>query len=170
MAKRLYLRTDSSFPGESVDSSHYHWIELVSFSWGETRSGARPGTDIPSSSAPRFGSLKLLKFVDSSSPQLMTSCAKEKTFNEWRIHVQETTPSPHCIYGVRLLNATVSALDARCEDPYLSEEISVIFDKIELEYVTMVGGNEQGRMVRGYDLVADKTYTPDPFLYFHPHG
>ena len=172
MAKRLYLRTDPSFKGESVEANHRDWIELVSFGWGETRSGARPGTDIAKSAVPKFASLKIVKRVDRSSPQLMTSCAKEKVFNEWRIHVAETQSAqgPHCFYGVRLLAAVVSAFEASCEDPNLIEAISVIFDKIEFEYVYMLNGLPQGSIVRGYDLVGDSTYEPKPFLSFHPQA
>lgn len=167
MALNLYLYTSKPhLVGESQNGLHREWIELESFNWGETRSGARPGTSISGSSKPQFASLKIVKFVDTSSPQLMAACAKETQFSYWRIDVQRQSGDlVRCIYGLRLWDCMLSAVRTEVDNTYLAEELSLIFKRFEIDYVKLgPTGVIQGHVTRGYDLANDRTYEFEPFL------
>jgi type VI secretion system secreted protein Hcp len=169
MAVQMFLHTETpTISGESIEASHQKWISVVSFEWGESRSGARPGTSIDDDAKPKFSSLKIVKFVDSASPQFMAACAKETKFGEWEFHVQSRGERPACFYGLRLRECMISSTNTHFEDPYLVEEIGVIFMRIEMEYAQIgADGAVVKRILRGYDVQLDKTYEPGPFLGGH---
>jgi type VI secretion system secreted protein Hcp len=147
--------------GEAIDPTHRDWIDIISFNWGETRSGARPGTLIPGSAKPQFQSVKLYKRVDVASPQLMIKCARDAEFSEAVIDVQTQAASPTVVYRLRLVTATLASLKATFDGDMLGEELSFIFQKMELAYVRLkADGSPMGTVKSAYDLARDTTYVP----------
>lgn len=140
------------------------WIELVSFSWGESRTGARPGVNISDTSKPSFQSLKAYKLADRASPMLMKTCARETHIPEIVLRVDAAGgPTPLLAYALRLQGCQLSAFRTSFQDNVV-EELNITFDVIAVESVERGADGLVTKVVCiEYNLIGDtsKTVTPE---------
>ena len=62
--------------GESTDSKHKDWIEVLSYGWGVTQPTSAASTAGSATSArASFGDLSITKLLDKSTPKLFLACA-----------------------------------------------------------------------------------------------
>lgn len=139
-----YIKFDG-IDGESKDANHDKWIDVLSWSWGETQSGqsSRGG----SARAPRDGSmgdLVVVKEMDKASPKLQEACANGKFFDEVEIHFATTNNrnsrrTEYMTYKLENVMITSCSTGGSGGEDKLTENISLNFQKIEWTY------DKQGR-------------------------
>jgi type VI secretion system secreted protein Hcp len=131
----LFLRLTSA-TGESVDPAHAQDIELLSWQWGAANSST---THVGGAAAgkPTFQNLSLSKFVDRSTPVLMSAVAKGTHIERAILYVRATGPRPVEFYKVVCENLLVTSVQLgghRSEDR-LTEQVILNVQKIGVEYV-----------------------------------
>jgi type VI secretion system secreted protein Hcp len=72
-------------PGESTDSSHGGWIELLGMSWEVEKKGALTG--VREASRAKFSDVTVLKPVDLASPLLWQRAAKNTLIGKIKIEL-----------------------------------------------------------------------------------
>ena len=89
MAIDVYLQIDG-IKGESQDSTHQGWIEIVQAQWGVTQpvlSSSGSGTGGRTTGRSEYRTLSLAKLADLASPLLMQHCTNGKTIPKAKLEM-----------------------------------------------------------------------------------
>ena len=93
MAVDMFLELDG-VKGESVDKAHKDKIDIMSWQWGIANSGTFHHGSGGGAGKASFQDITITKFVDASSPDLMTFCANGKHFAKGKIIVRKAGEKP----------------------------------------------------------------------------
>ena len=109
--------------GESTDDRHRNEIEVLSWSWGTSRTGAQ----VRPASGP--GTLTITKAVDKSSPQLLQASTSGRKFDQMTITLP---PRPgERARTVTLKGVVIASVQRSDSGDVPTESISFNFTKIE---------------------------------------
>ena len=144
----------SGIQGESKDQAHRNWIDVYSWSFGET---------IPSviGGAVQRVTIQDLKFsmrTNIASPNLSLACARGKRFSEARLEVCKTTTVglKTSFLSIKLIDVLVSSIEAlgNSGSTDLLEKVSLNFARIEIAYTPFdpVSGAAGAIVNGGWDL------------------
>jgi type VI secretion system secreted protein Hcp len=136
--------------GESTDSEHKDWIDVLSYSLG---AGITDGKR-------KVGSLKIEHNLDSSTPLLYKSLLTGEKMNEARLQLCKTGGSKmECFMEYKLENAIVSKIltERTNTKDIQKEEISLEFDKITFTYTKELGGKLKDTVSYCWDAKQNKT-------------
>jgi type VI secretion system secreted protein Hcp len=90
MAIDFFLQIDG-IPGDSRDSQHKDWIDVLSWSWGESQSATtHPGTGSGTGKV-AFSDLSFTQRTSKASPALFLSCASGKHIKQAKLSVRRAT-------------------------------------------------------------------------------
>ena len=143
-----FLKLDG-IPGESRDSKHKDEIELVSFSWGLTQSGATGG----GGSRAQFKNLESLMRVSKASPQLFLACASGTHIKEATLSVRRAAKATLEYLKIKFTDVLVTSYAQAGDEEVPHETVAFDFARIELEYTPQqAGGAAAGAIKAGWDL------------------
>src|SRR4051812_13011909 len=77
-----YFLQITGVEGESLDSKHKSWIDVLSWSWGETNAGAPGSGSGAGAGKVDFGDLAFTMRVSKASPKLFLACATGQHFKQ----------------------------------------------------------------------------------------
>ena len=88
MAVDMFLKIEG-IDGESNNKDHVGWIEVLSWSWGESLPAARivVGAGAPPAGKVSMSSFTFMKRLDKATPQLLQACMMGKVFPKVEFHV-----------------------------------------------------------------------------------
>jgi len=136
--------------GESTDSGHKDWIEVLSYSLG---AGLTDGKR-------KVASLKIEHNLDSSTPLLYKALLTGEKMSEARLQLCRTGGSnTECYMEYKLENAVVSKIlteRVNTKDTQ-KEEISLEFDKITFTYTKGIGGKLKETVSYCWDAKQNKS-------------
>ena len=161
MAIDAYLQIDG-IKGESQDSAHQGWIELVSAQWGVEQPRSATASTAGGHTAERcqHRALSLSKLADLASPLLMQHCSMGKTIPKAKLEFMraDADGKPVKYYQVELENVMVANMAQMIsQGSILHDNIGLRFSKVKWSYTQQkisgcAGGNTSG----GWDLAANK--------------
>jgi type VI secretion system Hcp family effector len=126
------------FPWPPEPGRGEEWIELESFQWG-----VRASSTQPPSGPPRASEVVITKVVDATSLRLHQAMAEGQHFPEVTIDLCNQDCDKKTKYmEVTLKNAYISNYTIQMGDDLPLEEISFVYDKIELTYHAQDKKNE----------------------------
>jgi type VI secretion system secreted protein Hcp len=144
--------------GESFDAKHKDEIEVLSFSWGVTNTGApAPGGGGGAGKA-TFQDLSIIHNVDKASPRLMQACATGTHLKDATITHRKSGKGQQEYLIVKLNDVIITgATDGDASGQLGSETVSLAFAKVDLEYKPQKpdGSLDTGIHFK-YDLKANK--------------
>ena len=157
-----FLKIDG-VDGETSDAKHKGEIEILSFHWGVSQAitGTVSSTGTFSGQRADMTALSVVKQLDKSSPKLAQGCAAGDHFKTATLTLSRAggDKQPYMKYQLSdVLIENVSTGGAgQGEGGVPSEEVSLRYAKIELEY-TVVGtdGKAAGNVSGGWDLKENK--------------
>ncbi len=125
--------------GESADSDHKDWIEVLSFSQSVSKPVTWSGTGRYSGGT-TFKEITTRKWIDKASPILMSSVCGGKVFPKVELQVRRDslgTPNnqtyfTYTLSDVLISSASMSGSSGETERP--TESVSFNFTKIEMKY------------------------------------
>ena len=131
--------------GESTDTKHGGWCEILSFTWGVHQHGGADRAD--------FDDFTFTKVVDSGSPAIYLYCARGSRIATVTIHVCTWKGEGEPYLSFTLRNAMVSSAELIGEvEPSGAyrpiERVSLRYTKIEWECKPM---NQDGSTGAGYE-------------------
>ena len=144
--------------GESLDAKHKDEIEVLSFSWGVTNTGATAGGGGGGAGKATFQDLTIVHKIDKASPLLMRACATGTHLKEATITHRKAGKDQQGYLIVKMNDITITGVtDGDASGQGGSETISLAFAKIDLEYKPQKadGSFEPGIHFK-YDLKANK--------------
>ncbi len=156
----MFIKIDS-IPGESTDSKHDKWIDVLSVSWGATNpvfsSTGAGGTRETSNAV--VADFSFIKEADKSSPKLFLAVANGENLRDVTIDLVKRTGSESA--GVPFIKGTLTdaivtsySISSSGETP--TEHISLNFAKVEYQHTLQDSktGNVETKV--SYDLTTGK--------------
>ena len=161
MAIDVYLQI-GDIKGESQDSMHQGWIELISAQWGVTQPRSATASTGGGHTAERceHRTLALSKLADLASPMLMQHCSMGKTIPKAKLEFMRADGDgkPVKYYQVELENVMIANMEQMIsQGSILHDNIGLRFSKVKWSYTQQkIGGGAGGNTSGGWDLAANK--------------
>jgi type VI secretion system secreted protein Hcp len=132
-----YFLKIEGIPGESTDSQHKGEIELESFSWGATNSGALGGGGGGGAGKVQIQDFHFVKRLDKASPKLFLAVSTGQHLKSAVVTGRHAGRQGQDFLVYRLSDVQVSsyqigALSHAAGEP--SDQISLNFGRVEIEY------------------------------------
>lgn len=144
--------------GESTDAKHKDEIEVLSFSWGVTSGGSAstPGGGAGKATA---HDLNIVHAIDKATPALLRACATGMHLKDATITHRKAGKGQHEYLVVKLSDVLVTAVTHGGGDQGNSENVSLSFAKIALEYRPQkADGSLDTGVPFNYDFKNNKTF------------
>lgn len=161
MAFDAFLLLDG-IKGESNDAKHKGEIDVRSFSWGVSQSGAGHTGMGSGAGKADFQDLTIVKAVDKSTPLLKLACASGKHVTKGKLTVRKAGENPLEYLTIDLENILVSSYSlsgvaGASEIP--EEQVTLNFAKMKSEYWTQTAQGAKGENANfGWDVSANQKY------------
>ena len=136
----MFLKIDN-VQGESLDDKHRGEIDVISWSWGESKATAprrdgrdgKDGRDVPLSC---ITDLTVTKYVDLATPQLITSGVTNEVFDNAYLTVRKPGKGFADFFKVHMTNVTISSYQtgATAGEDRLTETITLHFNAASGQY------------------------------------
>jgi type VI secretion system secreted protein Hcp len=143
--------------GESVDATHKDEIEVLSFSWGASKTGSiGPGTGGIAGGV-TFKDLSIVHTIDKASPALLQACATGTVLKDGTISVRRTAVAGKAQQDylvVKMNDIIITSVTESSSADQPSETVSLAFSKIDYEYLPL----KEAAVAFKYDLKTNKTF------------
>jgi type VI secretion system secreted protein Hcp len=159
-AYNCYLKVDDTqVQGESTDVGHKDWIDIVSWSFGETL--PTPASSVAGRSPSERVKMQDFKFTmrtSKASPQLFLAGANGKRFRTVTLEVCKSAEDKSKFLEIRLEDVLVSSFvslgNSGSAQAYPMEEISLNFAKIKITYTMQKrqDGSGGGQVIAEWDV------------------
>jgi type VI secretion system secreted protein Hcp len=140
MAVDYFLKLDG-IQGESVDSNHKDWIQLLSFSWGGSQITSVAGTGGSGAGKVDLADFSIMKHLDKSSTPFFKALTGGSHIKTGNLEAVKAGANGKAFLKVdfKELFVTSQQLSASSEVP--TESVSFSYNEIKIEYSTQ---NDQG--------------------------
>jgi type VI secretion system secreted protein Hcp len=158
MAAHYYLQIEG-VPGESRDSKHKDWIDIMSWSFGESNPGTMQAGAGAGAGKVQMSDINFMTRMSKASPKLFLACANGQ-------HMKEAT-----LVGVRRGRGTqqefltwtfsdvlVSSYQTSGSDgTEVMDSVALAFSKLRVEYkLQKAEGSADDAISAGWDLTSNK--------------
>jgi len=135
MAPHIFAKI-GDIKGESIDAKHKDEIEVLSFSWGVTNSGAiAPGGGGGGAGHATFHDLTIVHHIDKASPLLLKACATGSHLKEATITHRRTGKAQQEFLIVKMNDIIITGVThGGAAGQPASETVSLAFAKVDFEY------------------------------------
>ncbi len=157
MASEIFAKI-GDIKGESLDSKHKDEIEVLSFSWGVTNTGAKGFGGGGGEGKATFHDLSFVHNIDKASPVLMQACATGTHVKEATITHRKADKDQQDYLIIKMNDIIITGVtDGDASGQGGSETVSLAFAKIDLEYKPQkADGSLDTGIHFKYDLKANK--------------
>lgn len=144
--------------GESADGAHKNWIEIDSYSWGETNRGALATGGGGGAGKVYMQDFHFMKKLDKASPVLMKACAQGEHFKMATLVAIKEGQGRQEFLKVTLTDVLISSYRTGGSSGAVPvDQFSMNFAKIEYEYMPMNPDGSLGDAVKAsWDLKTNK--------------
>jgi len=142
MAVDVFLKL-GDIGGESTDAAHKGEIDVLSWSWGIAQSGTMSAGGGGGAGKASFSDLSFMHGFDKASPALMTACATGAHIKDATLTARKAGKGQQEFLKIdanimRLedlaIKIKIDSLEGKPANPGLTEQVSLNFSKIEVEY------------------------------------
>lgn len=135
MASDIFAKI-GAIKGESNDSKHKDEVEVLSWSWGVTQSGANVQGGGGGQGKATFQDFSFSHHLDKASPLLMKACATGEHVKEATITVRKAGKGQQEFLVIKMSDVIVTGVapSGASEAPATAEIVSLQFAKVDLEY------------------------------------
>ena len=158
MAVDMFLKI-GDVKGESVDDKHKDSISVLSWSWGLSQSGSAHLGPGAGSGKVNVQDLTITKYIDTSTPTLMSYCAQGGHFPEALLTVRKAGGKPLEYLKIKMSDVIVSSITPGGSggEDRLTESVSLNFAKFYCDYIPQKpDGSGGGAISAAWDIAANK--------------
>ena len=158
MAIDMYLKVEGA-AGESQDSNHKDWIDILSYSWGATQTGTMSGGGGGGAGKVSFNDLHVSTNLDKATPAILKTCASGKHLAEVKVSICKAGGTQIEYTTIVLKDVIVTAVQFSGSGG--SEQVHVDYSfqaaKVEQHYwVQSKDGTKGAESQMGWDVKANK--------------
>lgn len=166
MAFDTFLKIDG-IPGESTDSKHKDWIEVLHFNSGMRQPASSTKSSSGGAGAERVDieDFTISKLMDKASPKIYEACCKGTHIKQVTVEMCRAGGDKVKYMEVKMEEAIVSSVTStggsQGGDAFPTETVSFNFGKIKWTYTQQkrADGTGGGNVQAGWDLTTNKTYS-----------
>ena len=159
MAVDFFLRIDG-IEGESTDSKHAGWLDVDSWSWGETHPAAPAGGGGGGGAGKvSFGDFAFITRVSKASPKLFLACASGQHIKEAKLVGRRTGKDQQDFLTWTFSNVLVAAYQTGGAEggDLPRDSVSLNFSKVSVEYKGQkADGSLDTAVTAGWDSKTNK--------------
>lgn len=146
--------------GEAQDDKHKDEIDVLAWSWGMSQSGTMHMGGGGGGGKVAVQDLSLTKYIDKSSPVLMTACSDGSQYKEAKLVVRKAgkTPLEYLIITMTDVIITSISTGGSGGEDRLTENVTLNFSTVKTEYQPQKpdGSKDGGAVKFGWDIAANK--------------
>ena len=163
MAFDAFLKIDGT-PGESKDSKHVDWIEILSYHHGVTQPVSSTVSSAGGAATERvnFGAFTITKLVDKATPKLFQDCCTGRHIKEVVIEVCRSGGDKQKYLEIKMEHVLIAGYTHTAkegaESDFPLETVSFYPARFTMEYVQQQreDGTPGGSVAGGWDLRTNK--------------
>lgn len=158
MAVDYFLKIEG-VPGESKDEQHTDWIDMMSWSWGESQSGTMSFGGGGGAGKVTMQDFHFVMKVNKASPKLLLACAKGDHIASATLEARKAGGGQQKYLQIKFTDLLVSSFQTGGSggDELPLDQISLNYSKIEYEYFLQDNkGNTKSTGAVKYDLKLNK--------------
>jgi type VI secretion system secreted protein Hcp len=153
MATVDYFLKIDGIPGESQDKTHKNDIQLSSFSWGASNMGTMAVGGGGGAGRVQFQDFSVVMGVNKASPKLMLACANGEHIKSAILVCRKAGKEQQEYLKYTFTDLLVSKFFSGGTDVMPTEEISINFSKVEMEYKEQKADGTLGGSIKAhYDV------------------
>jgi len=145
--------------GESLDSKHKDEVEVLTWSWGVSQTGA-PGTAGGAGTGKAsFNDFSFTHRIDKASPNLLKACATGEHIKEATITARKAGKGQQEFLIIKMNDVIVTsvALSSAADTSATAESVALRFAKVDFEYKPQKpDGSLDAGVAFKYDIKANK--------------
>jgi type VI secretion system secreted protein Hcp len=158
MAVDMFIKI-GDIKGEAQDAAHKDEIDVLSWSWGMSQSGTMHTGGGGGSGKASVHDLSFTKYVDTSTPPLMRSCATGEHIKTALLTVRKAGGNPVEYIKITLEEIIVTSVAAGGSggEDRLTENVTLNFAKVKYEYTSQKpDGSPDKQFPFSFDIPAGK--------------
>ena len=157
MAADFFLQI-AGIAGESTDAKHKGWIDVESWTWGETNTGTMGTGGGGGSGKVQMQDLHFVTEFSKASPALFLACATGQHMKEAKLAAVKSGAMQQEFLTWTFSDVLVSGYETGgAAGELVTDEVSLTFSKIRVEYKAQkADGSLDAPIVAGWDAKANK--------------
>jgi type VI secretion system secreted protein Hcp len=158
MASDIFIKLDD-IKGESVDDKHKGEIDVLSWSWGVSQTGASQGGGGSGAGKANVHDLTFTKVLDKASPLLFQMCCSGKPITKALLVCRKAGGTPLEYVKITMNQAIVTSVTPGGDkgSDFISETVTINFASMNYEYVPQkADGSGDASVVKGWDIAGNK--------------
>ena len=158
MAADYFLQI-TGVPGESTDAKHKDWIDVESWSWGETNSGSAHAGGGAGAGRVVINDFFFTTHVSKASPKLFLACASGQHLKEAKLVAVKPGKGQQEFLTWTFSDVLVTGYQTGGSDTEDAprDQVSLNFAKLRVEYKAQkADGSLDAPIVAGWDAKANK--------------
>lgn len=151
-----YFLQITGIQGESTDAKHKDWIDVDSWSWGESQSGTTQGGAGGGAGKVSFQDFHFVTRTSKASPKLFLACASGQHFKEAKLVGRKAGKGQQeflswTFSDILVSSYQTSASEASDVSPF--DQVSLNFSKVAVSYKAQkADGSLDTPITAGWDL------------------
>ena len=152
-----YFLQIAGIEGESRDVKHKGWLDVLSWSWGESNPGAPVGGGGGGAGKVDMSDFNFMTTTSKASPKLFLACAAGQHFKEAKLVGLKAGKDQQEYLTWTFSDILVSAFQVSASSEVPAESVSLSYAKVKLEYLQQkADGSLDAPISAGWDLKANK--------------
>jgi type VI secretion system secreted protein Hcp len=158
MAVDVFLKING-VPGESKDSKHKDQIDVLSYSWGITQTGAMSYGGGGGAGKANFGDFSFMMRMNKATPKLMQAVANGSHIQDAILTCRKAGEKQQEYMIYKFFDLLISSYQTSASSEEPTESVSFNFSKMEMEYKEQDSkGNLGGSTNFKYNIKENKQY------------
>jgi type VI secretion system secreted protein Hcp len=153
-----YFLQITGIAGESTDAKHKNWIDVESWTWGETNPGTTGSGGGAGAGRVQMQDFHFTTQVSKASPALFLACANGQHMKEARLAAVKTGGMQQEFLTWTFSDVLVSGYQTGgAEGDLVTDSVSLTFSKVKLEYrAQKADGSLDAAITAGWDRKTNK--------------
>jgi type VI secretion system secreted protein Hcp len=134
MASDIFAKL-GDIKGEAIDDKHKDEIEVLSWSWGVTKTGPRAGGTGRGSGKATFSDFTFTHKIDKASPLLLNGCATGQHLKDATITRRKAGKGQQEFLVIKMSDVIITSVNETDDSGGdQSETVTLAFAKVDVEY------------------------------------
>jgi type VI secretion system secreted protein Hcp len=155
-----YYLQITGIAGESKEAKHKDWIDVLSWSFGESNAGAAAAGGGAGAGKVQMSDFNFMKATSKASPKLFLACAQGQRMKEAKLSAVKTGAMQQEYLSWTFSDVLISSYQTTGSGGDISmDSVSLAFSKVQVEYKPQNPDGSLGTpVVAGWDVKATKKF------------
>jgi type VI secretion system secreted protein Hcp len=154
-----YFLQITGIAGESKEAKHKDWIDVLSWSFGETNAGTGATGGGAGAGKVQMSDFSFMKATSKASPKLFLACAQGQRMKEAKLSAVKSGAMQQEYLSWTFSDVLISSYQTTGSsgDDVSMDSVSLAFSKVQVEYKAQkADGSLEAPVVAGWDVQASK--------------